>query len=62
MNSTTALRFHTLGLYLSYPGKALVCAICGIDFLPLLLYEMAFFIAVIFHHSNKQKETHSNFG
>ena len=52
MNSTTALRFHALELLLSYPGKALVCTIFGIGYLPLLVYEVAFFCSVIIHHSN----------
>lgn len=52
MNSTTALRFHVVELFLSYPGKGLVCFIFGISYLPLLVYEILFFIAVIIHHSN----------
>lgn len=52
MNSTTALRFHTAELFLSYPGKAVVCFVFGISFLPLLIYETIFFAAVVIHHSN----------
>lgn len=52
MNSTTALRFHVVELLLSYPGKAVVCFVFGISYLPLLIYEILFFIAVIIHHSN----------
>jgi sterol desaturase/sphingolipid hydroxylase (fatty acid hydroxylase superfamily) len=52
MNSTTALRFHVLELFLSYPGKALVCFVFGITYAPLLIYEIFFFTAVIIHHSN----------
>ena len=52
MNSTTALRFHIVELFLSYPGKALVCFVFGIGYVPLLIYEIAFFIAVVIHHSN----------
>lgn len=52
MNSTTALRFHVAELFLSYPGKAAVCFIFGISYLPLLIYEVLFFIAIIIHHSN----------
>jgi len=52
MNSTTALRFHTVELFLSYPGKAIICLIFGISYLPLLIYEIAFFTAVVIHHSN----------
>ena len=52
MNSTTALRFHIAELFLSYPGKAVVCFVFGISFLPLLIYETLFFMAVVIHHSN----------
>jgi sterol desaturase/sphingolipid hydroxylase (fatty acid hydroxylase superfamily) len=52
MNSTTALRFHTAELFLSYPGKALVCFIFGISYTPLLVYEILFFSGVVLHHSN----------
>ena len=52
MNSTTAVRFHVLELFLSYPGKALVCLMFGISYVPLVIYEIVFFISVIIHHSN----------
>jgi sterol desaturase/sphingolipid hydroxylase (fatty acid hydroxylase superfamily) len=52
LNSTTALRFHIVELLLSYPGKALVCFIAGIDFTNLLIYEMLFFVSIVVHHSN----------
>jgi len=52
MNSTTAVRFHAVELLMSYPGKALVCLIFGISYLPLLVYEILFIVAVIIHHSN----------
>lgn len=52
MNSTTALRFHTVELFLAYPGKAAVCFVFGISYLPLIIYETLFFIAVVIHHSN----------
>lgn len=52
MNSTTALRFHIAELLFSYPGKALICFLFGIDYLPLLVYEILFSINVIVHHSN----------
>lgn len=52
MNSTTALRFHFVELLLSYPGKALICFMFGINYLPLLMYECLFSTSVIFHHSN----------
>lgn len=52
MNSTTALRFHAAELLFSYPGKAFVCFLFGINYFPLIVYEILFFIAVIIHHSN----------
>jgi sterol desaturase/sphingolipid hydroxylase (fatty acid hydroxylase superfamily) len=52
LNTTTALRFHVVELLLSYPGKAMVCFLFGISYMPLLVYEILFFIAVIIHHSN----------
>ncbi|MEO7801961.1 MAG: sterol desaturase family protein [Ginsengibacter sp.] len=52
MNTTTALRFHTAELLLSYPGKGLICFIFGISYLPLVIYEILFFTAVVIHHSN----------
>jgi sterol desaturase/sphingolipid hydroxylase (fatty acid hydroxylase superfamily) len=52
MNSTTAVRFHIVELYLSYPAKAAVCLLLGISYLPLLIYETLFFTAVVIHHSN----------
>jgi sterol desaturase/sphingolipid hydroxylase (fatty acid hydroxylase superfamily) len=52
MNSTTALRFHIAELLFSYPGKALVCFIVGINLIPLIIYESLFSASVIIHHSN----------
>ncbi len=52
MNTTTAIRFHILELLLSYPGKAIVCIIAGLQYAPVLIYEILFFIAVVIHHSN----------
>lgn len=52
MNSTTALRFHIMELFLSYPGKGLVCFVFGIGYIPLLIYEILFFAAIVVHHSN----------
>lgn len=52
MNSTTAIRFHIVELYFSYPAKAAVCLLLGISYLPLLVYETLFFTAVVIHHSN----------
>ncbi len=52
MNSTTAIRFHILELLFSYPGKAIVCIIAGLQYTPVLVYEILFFTAVVIHHSN----------
>ena len=52
MNTTTALRFHIIEILLSYPGKAIVIFIFGIDYMPLLVYELLFFISIVIHHSN----------
>ncbi len=52
MNTTTALRFHIVELLLSYPGKALVCLVAGVSYIPLLIFEVLFSTAVIIHHSN----------
>jgi sterol desaturase/sphingolipid hydroxylase (fatty acid hydroxylase superfamily) len=52
MNSTTAIRFHILELLFSYPGKAIVCIIAGLQYTPVLIYEILFFTAVVIHHSN----------
>lgn len=52
MNSTTAVRFHIVELYLSYPAKAAVCLLLGVSYFPLLIYETLFFTAVVIQHSN----------
>lgn len=52
MNTTTALRFHTIELLLSYPVKASFILIVGIPYLPFLIYELLFFTSVVIHHSN----------
>lgn len=52
MNTTTAVRFHIVELLLSVPGKAVIYFLFGLSFLPVIIYEMLFFTAVVFHHSN----------
>ncbi|MEO5947918.1 MAG: sterol desaturase family protein, partial [Chitinophagaceae bacterium] len=52
MNSTTVFRFHTFELLLSTIFKASFYFIIGFTFLPILVYELLFFAAVIVHHSN----------
>ena len=50
MNTTTALRFHAVELLFSVIFKAIVFVLMGFSFLPILIYEALFFIAVVIHH------------
>jgi sterol desaturase/sphingolipid hydroxylase (fatty acid hydroxylase superfamily) len=52
MNTTTALRFHTVELLFSNFFKAILFLLLGCYFLPVLIYEILFFAAVLIHHSN----------
>jgi len=52
MNTTTAVRFHIIELLLSYPGKAAIIFILGINYTSLVIYEILFFSSVVIHHSN----------
>lgn len=52
MNSTTALRFHSIELLFSVIGKAVFYLLSGFSFIPILIYETLFFITVVLHHSN----------
>lgn len=52
MNSTTVFRFHTMELLFSNVFRAFFYVIMGFTFLPILVYELLFFTAVIVHHSN----------
>jgi len=52
MNSTTAVRFHIIELFLSVPGKAAIYLLVGFEFTPVIIYEMLFFTSVVIHHSN----------
>jgi sterol desaturase/sphingolipid hydroxylase (fatty acid hydroxylase superfamily) len=52
MNTSTALRFHFVELLLSNIWKAGFFLLMGFNFLPVLIYEILFFIVVIIHHSN----------
>ena len=52
MNTTTAVRFHSVELLFSVIFKSIVLVLLGFTFLPVLIYEVVFFIAVIVHHSN----------
>ena len=89
MNTTTALRFHAIELLFSVVYKSALLLLMGLSFLPVLIYEALFFLAIVIHHSNisitepmdmlyrklfssplmhrihhsnKQKETDSNYG
>ncbi len=52
MNTTTALRFHSIELLFSTLFKAVFFLFMGFSFFPILIYEIIFFIAVVVHHSN----------
>jgi sterol desaturase/sphingolipid hydroxylase (fatty acid hydroxylase superfamily) len=52
MNTTTAVRFHIIELFLSVPGKAAIYLIMGFEFSPVIIYELLFFTSVVIHHSN----------
>ncbi len=52
MNTTTAIRFHIVELLFSAVFKGLFYLFAGFSFIPLLLYEIIFFIVVLVHHSN----------
>lgn len=52
MNTTTALRFHSIELLLSAFFKGLFFVFIGFSFLPVLVYEILFFTVVLIHHSN----------
>ncbi len=52
MNSTTVMRFHTLELFFSLFFKAGIFLLAGFSFVPVLMYETVFFLAIVIHHSN----------
>ena len=52
MNTTTALRFHFMELLFAWVLKSTYIFLLGISFIPLLTYEVLFFIVVVIHHSN----------
>lgn len=52
MNTTTALRFHTVELLFSTLLKSLVFVVMGYSFIPVIIYETLFFTAIVIHHSN----------
>ncbi len=52
MNTTTAIRFHSVELIFSVMLKAIVFLVIGFSFVPILIYETIFFFAIVIHHSN----------
>lgn len=52
MNSTTAVRFHTGELILSYAVRIIIFPLLGISLAPLLLHSFILFPVIVFHHSN----------
>ena len=52
MNSTTAVRFHTGELVLSYLVKIILFPLLGISLGAVLLHAFLLFPVILFHHSN----------
>ena len=52
LDVSTAARFHFGEIALSVPFRAAVVAFVGVPFLTLLIFELVFESATIFHHSN----------
>lgn len=52
MDITTGLRFHFGEMLLSIPFRLLVLSVFGVPPLTILLYEIIFEAATMFHHSN----------
>jgi sterol desaturase/sphingolipid hydroxylase (fatty acid hydroxylase superfamily) len=52
MNSTTAVRFHTGELLLSYAVKFVVFPLLGFNVASVILHAIVLFPVIVFHHSN----------
>lgn len=52
LNSTSALRFHTGELLLSYVAKIIVFSLLGISVSAILVHSLLFFPVILFHHAN----------
>src|SRR5213595_3008927 len=52
LDVSTAARFHFGEIILSVPFRVFVVAILGIPFFALLIFELIFESATVFHHSN----------
>lgn len=52
LDVTTAARFHAVEILLTVPFRVLVVALLGAPVQALLVYELCFEAATLFHHSN----------
>jgi sterol desaturase/sphingolipid hydroxylase (fatty acid hydroxylase superfamily) len=52
LNSTSALRFHSGELLLSYVTKIIAFSLLGISLSAVLVHSLVFFPIIVFHHSN----------
>ena len=52
LNSTSALRFHSGELLLSYVTKMIAFSLLGINLSAILVHSLVFFPIIVFHHSN----------
>ena len=52
MNSTSALRFHSIELLLSYAIRFIVFPLLGLNVAAILLRAIILFPVIVFHHSN----------
>ena len=52
MNSTTAIRFHSIELLLSYVVKFVIFPLFGLNVAAVLLHSIILFPVIVFHHSN----------
>jgi len=52
LNSTSALRFHSGELLLSYVTKIIAFSLLGISLSAVLVHSLLFFPIIVFHHSN----------
>lgn len=56
MNTTTAIRFHTVELLFSYPARWLPFTLLGISTQAIALHGMLLFPVILWHHSNLSSE------
>jgi sterol desaturase/sphingolipid hydroxylase (fatty acid hydroxylase superfamily) len=52
MDVSTGIRFHFGEMLLSIPFRILVIALAGVQPLTIVIYEVIFEVATLFHHSN----------